>query len=153
MPDFISIKEAKALRKGNIVFTVVSLGELKSGTTKSGDEWQKQVAVIKDDSGAMNLTLWNETIGKVIDGKYYTLENAYWTEYKDEPQLSLGKFYKLNETSQLEEPTLDETLVREPQKSSPQEKLETATQNEMIARIFDMTKEMYHDFIDRKTSS
>jgi len=151
LPDFISIKEAKALGKGNIRFTVVSLGELKSGTAKSGDEWQQQVVVIKDDSGAMNLTLWNENIGEVIDGKSYTLENAYWTEYKGEPQLSLGKFYKLNEISQL--PTSDGFEGESATRTNPQEKLETATQNEMIARIYDMTKEMYHDFIDRKTQS
>ena len=148
MTDFISIKEAKASKKGNIRFIVVSLGELKSGTTKSGDEWQKQVAVIKDQSGAMNLTLWNADIGNIIDGKSYTLENAYWTEYKGEPQLSLGKFYKLNETSTFE--IRGPVVIEAPR--HPQEKLETATQNEMIARIFDMTKEMYHDFIDRKTS-
>lgn len=152
MSDFISIKDAKAQGKGNIRFVVISLGELKSGTTKSGDEWQKQEVVIKDESTAMNLTLWNENIGEVIDGKSYTLENAYWTEYKGEPQLSLGKFYKLNEISEL--PSSDdfkeETVTRT---TTPQEKLETVTQNEMIARIFDMTKEMYHDFIDRKTNS
>lgn len=151
MSDFISIKEANTLGKGNIRFTVVSLGELKSGSTKSRDAWQKQVAVIKDASGAMNLTLWNQDIGEVIDGKSYTLENAYWTEYKDEPQLSLGKFYKLNEISQL--PTSDgfegETVTQT--KTNPEEEFQTTTQNEMIARIYDMTKEMYHDFIDRKT--
>jgi len=159
LPDFISIKEAKALGKGNIRFTVVSLGELKSGTAKSGDEWKKQVAVIKDASGAMNLTLWNENIGEIIDGEFYTLENAYWTEYKDEPQLSLGNFYKLNKILQLEEPGSPQPMWGPPEiaspaaKTTPQEKLETATQNEMIAKIFDMTSEMYHDFIDRKTSS
>ena len=150
MSDFISIKEAKERGKGNIRFIVVSLGELKTGHTKTGDEWQKQIAVIKDASGAMDLTLWNETIGEIIDGKTYTLENAYWTEYKGEPQLSLGKFYKLNKISEL--PTILDD-VESQTLSNPQEKLESITQNEMIARIFDMTKEMYHDFIDRKTNS
>ena len=148
MADFISIKEAHALGKGNLRFIVISLGELKSGTTKAGDEWQKQVAVIRDNSGAMNLTLWNENIGDIIDGKSYTLENAYWTEYKGEPQLSLGKFYKLNEVSEVQ--PSNQTIVETPKESSPQEKFEVTTQNEMIARIFDMTKEMYQDFIDRK---
>lgn len=98
----------------------------------------------------MNLTLWNNDIGEIIDGKSYTLKNAYWTEYNGEPQLSLGKFYKLNEISELAPTTLDNTVESETT-SSPQEKLEATTQNEMLARIYDMTKEMYHDFIDRKT--
>lgn len=153
MTDFISIKEAKERGKGNIRFLVVSLGELKSGTTKSGDEWQKQVAVIKDGSGAMDLTLWNENIGEVLDGKSYTLQNAYWTIYKDEPQLSLGKYYKLNEISELTPTTTINDTVKSETSSSPQAHLQTVTQNEMIARIFDMTLEMYHDFIDRKAQN
>jgi len=153
LPDFISIKEAKTLGKGNIRFIVASIGELKIGHKKTGDEWQKQIVVIKDASGAMNLTLWNETIGQIIDGKSYTLENAYWTEYNDEPQLSLGKYYKLNEISQLpindgfEGEVVTQTTSIE---KKTQEKFQEATQNEMIARIFDMLEEMHQDFINRK---
>jgi len=160
LSDFISIKEALTQGKGNIRFIVASIGELKPGHTKTGDEWQKQIAVIKDASGVMNLTLWNQDIGEIIDGKSYTLENAYWTEYHGKPQLSLGKYYKLNEISQL--PTSDgfkgssggtittPTLSAD---SNVQEEFEAATQAEMLARIYDMTKEMYHDFIDRKIQS
>jgi len=148
MTEFISIKEAKSQGKGNIRFIVVSIGELKSGTTKTGDEWQKQTAVIKDESSAMNLTLWNNDIGEIIDGKTYTLENAYWTDYKGEPQLSLGKFYKLNEISQL--PTNSSTIESKVVKHTSQEEFHTSTVNEMIAQTFEMVQEMYSDFMNRK---
>lgn len=157
MSDFISIKEAKQLGKGNIRFRVVSLGELENGTTKAGDEWQKQVAVIKDDSTAMDLTLWAEDIGEIIVGKTYSLENGYWTVYKEEPQLSLGKFYKLNEISKLSTNTLDDATEDAMNskttyypKTNSHDELDKVTQNDMLARIYDMTKEMYYDFIDKK---
>lgn len=152
MSDFISIKEAMTQGKGNFRFIVVSLGKLKSGTTKTGNEWQKQIAVIKDESGAINLTLWNNDIGKIIDGKSYTLENAYWTEYNGEPQVSLGKFHKLHEISGLNSST--ETVDTPPAYGSTSTHVQeefVVTQNEMIVRIYDMTKEMYHDFIDGKS--
>lgn len=95
MTEFVTVAEAKAQLKGNIHFKVISLGELKTGSTKAGSSYEKQDAVIKDSSGAMNLTLWNEDIGKLDPGAYYSLENGWWTEYKNDAQLSLGNYYTL----------------------------------------------------------
>jgi hypothetical protein len=102
MTDFVTIAEAKRQLKGNILFKVISLGELKTGNTKTGSTYEKQDAVIKDNSGAMNLTLWNESIGKLDPGTYYSLESAYWTEYKNEAQLSLGNYYELKKITEEE---------------------------------------------------
>ena len=82
MADFITIAEAKLAKKGNIQFKVLSLGELKTGTTKGGKPYEKQDAVIKDSSGAMNLTLWNDDVGKLEPGLYYSFDNAWWSDYK-----------------------------------------------------------------------
>jgi len=100
MTEFTTIAIAKAQKKGNIKFKVISLGELKQGTTKKQEPYQKQDAVIKDSSGAMNLTLWNEHIGLLEAGFYYSLENAWWSDYKGEAQLSLGNYYELEKISE-----------------------------------------------------
>jgi len=102
MAEYTTISTAKANKKGNIIVKVVSLGELSSGNSKDGSTWQKQTAVIKDNSGSQNLILWNDDIGKVEQGKYYFIENPYWTEYKGETQLSLGKFCKLSYATTLD---------------------------------------------------
>ena len=95
MTEFTTITIAKAQKKGNIKFKVISLGELKTGLTKKQEPYQKQDAVIKDSSGAMNLTLWNEHIGLLEAGVYYSLENAWWSDYKGDAQLSLGNYHEL----------------------------------------------------------
>lgn len=100
MTEFTTIAIAKAQKKGNIKFKVISLGELKSGTTKKQEPYQKQDAVIKDSSGAMNLTLWNEHIGLLEAGFYYSLENAWWSDYKGDAQLSLGNYHQLEKISE-----------------------------------------------------
>ncbi len=100
MPDFVTIAQAKQNKTGDIIFKVLSLGELKSGTTKKSVPYEKQDAVIRDSSGAMNLTLWNDDIGKLEAGLYYSLESAWWSEYKGEIQLSLGNYYELEQISE-----------------------------------------------------
>lgn len=100
MGEFTTITIAKQQKNGNIKFKVISLGELKQGTTKKQEPYQKQDAVIKDSSGAMNLTLWNEHIGLLEAGFYYSLENAWWSDYKGDAQLSLGNYYELEKISE-----------------------------------------------------
>jgi len=101
MAGFISLKDAKAVGKGNIIIKVVSLGELQKGVSKtSGDPWQKQGAVIKDASLTETLTLWGDDIGRLMAGKCYKLESPYWKEYKGENQISLGKYCTVTECSE-----------------------------------------------------
>ena len=100
MGEFTTIALAKAQKKGNIKFKVISLGELKNGLTIKKKPYQKQDAVIKDSSGAMNLTLWNEHIGLLEAGFYYSLENAWWSDYKGDAQLSLGNYHQLEKISE-----------------------------------------------------
>lgn len=51
---------------------------------------------VKDDSGSITLVLWNEEIDKVKEGDKLQIENAYVNEWQGTPQLTLGKFGKLN---------------------------------------------------------
>ncbi|MBU2522770.1 MAG: DNA-binding protein [Nanoarchaeota archaeon] len=52
-------------------------------------------AIIQDDSGKMKLTLWNAEIDKVKVGDKIRITNGFAKEYRDEIQLSAGKFGKL----------------------------------------------------------
>ena len=50
---------------------------------------------IKDESGSIMLVLWNEQIDTVKEGSKIKIENGYVNEWKNVPQLTLGKFGKL----------------------------------------------------------
>jgi len=91
MVDYITITHARTNLKGSIIAKVIGLGEVNSGTGKKG-KWEKQIATLKDNSETQQLILWNDDIGKLEQGQILMFENPFWTEYKGEPQLSLGKF-------------------------------------------------------------
>ncbi len=52
-------------------------------------------AVLKDDSGEIKLTLWNDEVNNVEVGDRVKITNGYCGEYQGERQLTAGKFGKL----------------------------------------------------------
>lgn len=78
----------------NIEVEVSSIGEVRE-FQKYGRQGRVATAIVKDDSGEINLTLWNEDIDKVKEGSKIKVENGYVNEFQGEPQLTAGKFGKL----------------------------------------------------------
>jgi len=81
--------------QGNIDVTVevVSVEEPRT-FNKYGRDLKVANAIVKDDSGEIKLTLWNDDIEKVKQGMTLHIENGYCSELKDEKQLTTGKFGK-----------------------------------------------------------
>jgi len=52
-------------------------------------------AVIKDSTGEIKLTLWNEQIDQITAGSKIILENGWAKEYRGESQVSTGRFGKI----------------------------------------------------------
>lgn len=80
--------------KVDIEAEVVSVGDVRI-FEKFGRSGRVATARVKDDSGEMNLTLWNEDIDKVGVGSKVRIENGYVSEFQGEAQLTAGKFGKL----------------------------------------------------------
>lgn len=93
--EYELIDVAKAQKKGGIIVKIIGVGDVSTGTNERG-EWKKQTATLQDNSGEMPMVLWGDQVGKIDQGKYYKIENPFWSVYKDEVQLSLGKFGKLH---------------------------------------------------------
>ncbi|MBT5739739.1 single-stranded DNA-binding protein, partial [Candidatus Woesearchaeota archaeon] len=83
-------------RQGNIdvVVNVVSKDEPRT-FDKFGKEGRVCNAVVKDGSGEITLTLWNEQVDEVGIGDKIHIQNGWCSEYQDQRQLSTGKFGKL----------------------------------------------------------
>lgn len=92
-----TISDAKNMRSGiNIEATVAKLGDPRTVNLKSGGTSDVCDVVITDESGdEMKLTLWNDDISKVSAGDKIQITNGYTNEYKGEPQLSIGKFGRM----------------------------------------------------------
>ncbi len=62
---------------------------------KFGKSGKVANATLKDDSGQIKLSLWNEQVDLVKQGVRVRITNGYVNEWKGELQLTTGKFGKL----------------------------------------------------------
>tara|TARA_Y100000310_G_C20592864_1_gene768992 strand:- start:528 stop:1037 length:510 start_codon:yes stop_codon:yes gene_type:complete len=78
----------------NIVVEVVKRGD-KREILKNGRKLYLSKIVVKDETGEIELILWNEIIDEVKDGDTLLIENGYVNEFQGKKQLTLGKQGKL----------------------------------------------------------
>ena len=78
----------------NVDGTITEVGEVKT-FNKFGKELKVSNAILKDDSGTIKLTLWNDEASKFKEGDQVKIENGYVNEFQGEPQLTAGKFGKI----------------------------------------------------------
>jgi replication factor A1 len=62
---------------------------------KFGQKGKVTNATVKDDSGEIKMTLWNDEIDQVKEGGKIKITNGYVNEYQGEKQLTAGRFGKL----------------------------------------------------------
>ena len=91
----MNIKELQP-RQGKIEIKaeIIEKGEIKT-FDKFGKEGKVCNAKIKDETGEVTLTLWNEQAEQVNIGDIVKISNGYVSEFKGEMQLSTGKFGSL----------------------------------------------------------
>lgn len=111
----------------DLVFTIIEKGDVRN-FEKFGRAGRVCTAKVKDDSGEVVLTLWNEDIDKVDVGDQVHLKNGWCSEFKGEKQLSAGKFGKIEiikkAAEQKEVLTNDPSILQQQaasEESSPEE--------------------------------
>jgi len=83
-------------RQGNVEVQVEVVKKEEIRTfSKFGKEGRVCNAIVKDASGEMKLSLWNEQIDQVNVGDKVKVTNGYVSEWQGEKQLSTGKFGSL----------------------------------------------------------
>jgi len=116
------IKDLQAKQgKVSLTATVVSIEEPRE-FQKFGNTGRVATAMIKDDSGEIKLTLWNDQIDQIKTGDKVTIENGYVNEWQGEMQLTTGRFGTLevgegssekSEDTASEEPGPDESITED----------------------------------------
>ncbi len=92
----MNIEELKAGQgKVDIEVEVVDISEART-FSKFGKDGRVATAKVKDDSGEIDLTLWNENIDDVSVGDKIKIENGYVSEFQGNTQLTAGKFGTLS---------------------------------------------------------
>ncbi len=59
---------------------------------KTGEQLRVADAILSDETGSIQLVLWNEQIRQVKDGTSIRVEEGYVKSYRDELQMSVGKW-------------------------------------------------------------
>ncbi len=80
-------------RMGNvdIEVEVVSVGDVRE-FEKYGRKGKVATAKVKDETGEIDLSLWNEQVDEVKAGDKLKISNGYVSEWQGNPQLTAGKF-------------------------------------------------------------
>lgn len=91
----MAIKDLQ-IRQGKVdlIIEVTEIGDTRE-FEKFGKQGRVCSAKAKDDTGEITLTLWNEQIDQVKVGNKVKITNGYVGEFQGEPQLTTGKFGKL----------------------------------------------------------
>jgi hypothetical protein len=96
----IHSRAIKDLRSGmkhvNLKAKILKVAEPRRVITRYGNYASVAKAVIGDETGTINLCLWNEQIGSVSVGNTVQIENARASLFRGERQLSVGLRGQLN---------------------------------------------------------
>jgi replication factor A1 len=84
--------------KVDIVVEVVNIGESRE-FSKFGRTGKVATAIVKDETGEIKLSLWNEQVDMLKPGDKVHITNGYVNEFQGEKQLTAGKFGKLEVVS------------------------------------------------------
>jgi replication factor A1 len=75
--------------------TITEKSEPREVITKYGKRLNVADAVISDDTGSIAISLWEDNINLVNIGDKVKISNGYVSEFKGNPQLSTGKYGKI----------------------------------------------------------
>ena len=93
--QFVFVKEAENLEKGiNVMGIIEEKLQPRRVTTKFGEKAVVD-AKVRDQSGTIKITLWEDTVDLVNNGDFVKIDNAYINEYNGTKSLNLGKFGKI----------------------------------------------------------
>lgn len=97
MVYLMKISELKA-GASNVTITakVVKKDDPREVVTKYGKRLSVANIVLEDETGTIPMSLWGDDISKVNAGDTVELSNCYVNEFRGAPQLSTGKFGKIN---------------------------------------------------------
>lgn len=108
--------------QGNVIVegTIKEIGETRT-FNKFGKDLSVANAILKDDSGSIKLTLWNNDVKRFKDGDKIKISNGYVNEFQGEKQLTSGKFGSIEKVSTSDNSERNETDDSEENETAEEE--------------------------------
>lgn len=109
-------------RQVNVVAHVSNVSQPREVSSRADGSTHKVTeALVGDDTGSILLTLWDDAIGKVSEGKNVEIKNGYVSVFKGSMRLNIGRFGQIAD-SEAEvanvntENNLSEKVVEQPRR-------------------------------------
>ncbi|MEM3670861.1 MAG: OB-fold nucleic acid binding domain-containing protein [Thermoprotei archaeon] len=83
------------LRQVNVVGELVDIGEVRTVNLRAGGQSRVADAVLQDDSGAVDLTLWDNQVDEFSVGDKVQIQNGYTSEFRGRVKLNVGRYGKI----------------------------------------------------------
>ncbi len=98
----MKVNELKPYQKKiRLLVKISSKGDPKEVMLRQDNSLHKVAeALAGDETASILLTLWDDLIERVQEGKTYRLENAYTTVFKHSIRLNVGKYGRIEESSE-----------------------------------------------------
>lgn len=92
----MNIKDLRdGMRRVDAEGEIVEMSEPRNVNLKSGDEARVADCVLKDDTGQIKLSLWDDQIDMVKQGTRVRVTNGYTNSFRGEIRLNVGRYGKL----------------------------------------------------------
>lgn len=89
-------------RSANLTVKLLQKGEVREiESRRDGSKHRVSEVTVGDGTGTVLMTLWDDMIDKVEEGKIYDIKNGYTTLFKGNIRLNIGRYGELNESDKM----------------------------------------------------
>jgi replication factor A1 len=93
---YMNVKDLRdGMRRVDAEGEIVEIADPRTVNLRTGDQARVADCKLKDESGEITLSLWDDMIDRVKQGSKVRITNGYTTTFKGTLQLSVGKYGKL----------------------------------------------------------
>jgi replication factor A1 len=101
-------------RNVNMNVKVVEKGEVREiESRRDGSTHTVSESKVGDETGIVLLTLWDDSIDKIEEGKEYQIKNGYTTLFRGNIRLNIGRYGELEESKEKIKEVNEENNVSE----------------------------------------
>jgi replication factor A1 len=95
----LKVKELAPKMRADVTVKVINIGESRSVIGKDGSPHKVTDVLVGDESGTIIMSLWDEKVNKVSEGKVINIKNGFVSLHRGSMRLTLGREGEIRESN------------------------------------------------------
>ena len=95
----LKVKELAPKMRADVTVKVINIGESRSVIGKDGSLHKVTDVLVGDESGTIIMSLWDEKVNKVSEGKVINIKNGFVSLHRGSMRLTLGREGEIRESN------------------------------------------------------